>query len=259
MRGTRVALAAGVVALPLAFGGPVHAHTGHTETVNFTLNELNSSGASADATVTANEDGSLHVQISGSGFTPNSPHAQHIHGAAHSQNFFCPPASADKNGDGQVATEEGLPQYGDVFISLTTKGDTTKKSGLAVDRMPMADADGNLDYDRTIPADAVPDGTIESLSHLHIVQHGLDANGNDKYDMEALGESVFAKSLGVKGIPEEATNPATCGEVTPAGGVETGAAGTEGVEQLPMMAFGGLAMATAAGTLLLRRRYARAS
>jgi hypothetical protein len=33
------------------------------------------------------------------------------------------------------------------------------------------------------------------------VQHGLDVNGNDKYDLEGLGESTFAKSLGVSGVP----------------------------------------------------------
>ena len=32
--------------------------------------------------------------------------------------FFCPPPSADKNGDGKVATEEGVPQYGNVMVSL---------------------------------------------------------------------------------------------------------------------------------------------
>lgn len=60
----------------------------------------------------------------------------------------------------------------------------------------MADARGNLDYARTIPAGQVPAGIVENLHHLHIVQHGLDVNGNDKYDLKGLGESVFAKSLG---------------------------------------------------------------
>jgi hypothetical protein len=29
---------------------------------------------------------------------------------------------------------------------------------------------------------------------LHVVQHGIDANNNDKYDVEALGVSTFAES-----------------------------------------------------------------
>lgn len=249
LRRTTYALAAAAT-LSLTAALPAHAD----QKVTFKLDELNKSGASATATVTARDDGSLHVKITGSGFTPNSPHAQHIHGAAHSHNFFCPPASADKDGDGQVATEEGLPQYGDVFVSLTTKGDTSKKSGLAVDRMPVADAKGDLSYERTIPASALPKGTVDSLQHLHIVQHGLDANGNDKYDMEALGESVFAKSLGVNGIPEEATNPATCGEVAAMGGVETGAGSTSGVENAGLLAAGGFALLGAGAVFLVRRR-----
>lgn len=226
------------------------------DTVDFSLDEFNNSGASGQATLTSNADGSLTVRITGTGFTPESPHAQHIHGAA-TGDFFCPPASADADGDGQVATEEGVAQYGDVMVSLTTKGDASADSGLAVDRMPVADADGNLDYERTIPADMIPEGIVDNLENLHIVQHGLDVNGNDKYDMEALGESVFAKSLGVKGIPEEATNPATCGEVSPAGGVETGGetAGTSADSTGPL-ALGAASLAGAGALLLLRRRLA---
>ncbi|HET9861785.1 MAG TPA: hypothetical protein VFQ19_18580 [Nocardioidaceae bacterium] len=240
----------GVAAVPLMFAAPAHA-----DTVNFNLDELNGSGANATASITSNADGSLTVDITGSGFTPNAPHAQHIHGSP-TGNFFCPTASADKNGDGQVATEEGVAQYGGVMVSLTTKGDASADSGLAVDRMPVADASGNLDYQRTIPASDIPEGVAENLANLHIVQHGLDVNGNDKYDLEALGESVFAKSLGLDGIPEEATNPATCGEVAPAGAVETGAGSTSGAENVPLMAFGGVALLGSAGALAMRRRLA---
>jgi len=256
MRHPRLILAAGAATLPLAFAAPAHAD----QAVNFTLAPQNNSGATADATITAADDGSLHVRIEGSGFTPGMPHAQHIHGATDgSMDFFCPTPDADKNGDGQVATEEAVDQYGGVVVSLTTKGDTSADSGLALDRFPKADAGGNLDYERTIPAAQVPDGFVDNLQHLHIVQHGLDVNGNDKYDLEGLGESVFAKSLGVEGVPEEGTNPATCGEVTPVGAVDTGAGSTQGVEQLPLLAFGGIALAGASGAVWVRRRFADAS
>jgi hypothetical protein len=147
MRYRRAAIAAGALALPLAFALPARAHQqGHdgNQTVNFRLNQMNKSGSSAEATLSAMADGSLHVKITGTGFTPNAPHAQHTHGAAHSQEFFCPPPSADKDGDGQVATEEGLSMYGGVMLSLTTTGNTSAASGLAVDRMPVADAQGGL-------------------------------------------------------------------------------------------------------------------
>ena len=142
------------------------------------------------------------------------------------------------------------------MVSLTTKGDASADSGLAVERFPVADANGNLDYHRTIPAANIPAGITENVENLHIVQHGLDVNGNGKYDLKALGESVFAKSLGVKGLPEEATNPATCGEVSPAGSVETGSGSTGGTENMPLMALGGMALLGSAGALTLRRRLA---
>jgi hypothetical protein len=254
MRYLRVMAAVGAAALPLAFAAPASAE----ETVSFTLDQQNNSGAAATATLTALDDGSMHVSIEGHGFTPSMPHAQHIHGAA-SGNFFCPSPSDDQNGDGQVATEEGVPAYGGVFVSLTTKGDTSPDSGLALERFPVADASGNLDYERTIPASQLPAGAAENMENLHIVQHGLDVNGNDRYDLKGLGESVFAKSLGVDGVPEEGTNPATCGEVTPAGGVDTGAGSTQGVEQLPLLALGGAALAGAAGTFWARRRFVQVS
>lgn len=249
----RTALAAmGAASTPLLFAAPAQA-----DEVHFNLHELNGSGSTATATITTHDDGSLTVDINGSGFTPKSPHAQHIHGSVESKQFFCPGPDADANGDGQVATEEGVAQYGDVMVSLTTKGDVSADSGLAVDRMPVADAQGNLNYHRTIPAGQIPDGIVENVENLHIVQHGLDANGNHKYDMQALGESVFAESLGVQDIPEEATNPATCGEVTPVGSVETGGGGTAGPEGTPYFVLGGAGLVGAAGLVMMRRRVER--
>ena len=64
----------GVAAVPLMFAAPAHA-----DTVNFNLDELNGSGANATASITSNADGSLTVDITGSGFTPNAPHAQLPH------------------------------------------------------------------------------------------------------------------------------------------------------------------------------------
>ena len=256
MRSNRALIAGAIAALPLALAAsPAHAD----DSVDVMLDELNNSGASGTGTLTVTDNGDLRVYLETNGMTPEMPHAQHIHGAVNGHDFFCPTMAADANGDGQVATEEGLPQYGDVFISLTTEGDTSKASGLALDRFPIADANGTVVYDRTIPASALPAGTIENLTNLHIVQHGLDVNGNDKYDLQALGESVFAASLGVEGVPEEGTNPATCGMVMPAGGVQTGAGSTAGVESLPLIALGGVTLLGAGGALVARRRLVRAS
>jgi hypothetical protein len=88
---------------------------------------------------------------------------------------------------------------------------------------------------------------------VHVVQHGIDANNNDKYDVEALGVSTFADSLGVPNIPEEATDPASCGVVQgagmtgrPRGGVETG--GGPGAEvNAPLAAAGAALLLLSAG------------
>lgn len=242
----------------LILAGAAGASADESYQMELTDTSGNQSGSSSTAQLSIDGD-SFTIKIQGKGFTPNSPHAQHFHGSfSDDKKFTCPTPAADKDGDGQVNTEEGLPAYGDVILSLTTEGDTSPKSGLAIDRMPTADAKGNLSYTRTIE---LPAGAGAKLKNLHVVQHGLDANGNDKYDTEALGESSFAKSLGVNGIPEEATNPATCGTVTgastgemPSGGVDTGDGTTGGIESGGMFGLAGAAFAAAGGALLYRRR-----
>jgi hypothetical protein len=196
------------------------------------LVEQNGSGVSGTISLTALDNGGLKVVIHSKGLVPSQPHAQHIHGSAHGGHFSCPTLKKnDKDGDGVLTNEEATGEYGTVFLALTTRGGATPEDGLDVARMPVADSDGRLDYERTFSAKSVPDGLLEHLSSLHVVQHGIDANNNDQYDVEALGVSTFAESLGVPKIPEEATDPASCGVVQgagmsgrPRGGVETGGA-----------------------------------
>ena len=83
--------------------------------------------------------------------------------------------------------------------------------------MPVADAKGRIDYERTFSAEMLPDGLVDHLSSMHVVQHGIDVNNNGKYDLDALGVSTFAENLGVPDVPEEATDPASCGVVQGAG------------------------------------------
>lgn len=217
-----------VIAAPMALSstlahadpGDHHGDEGHAVTLR--LDAMLGSDATGEATLTPTADGGLTVKIQARDMVPNAPHAQHLHGDTSGHMFHCPAPSADADGNGYLTVEEGFPAYGDIHISLTTTGDTAKASGLAVDRMPTADADGNLSYERTLTAAELPEGTLDNLANLHIVQHGVDANDNGMYDLEGLGESTFAKSLGVEGIPSEATDVATCGMIMPSGGVETG-------------------------------------
>jgi hypothetical protein len=225
MAPTHAAASIGALSLVvLGLATPAWADT----SVHARLTSQNNSGAGGSAMLTATAAGDLQVRIRAQGLLPG-PHAQHVHGSLEGGKHMCATSADDRNGDGVLTNEEGTGEYGTIFLSLTTTGDTSATSGLALDRMPVADAQGRLLYERTIPAADLPEGLIDSLSRLHVVQHGIDANDNGKYDLAALGESTFAKKLGLPNVPEEATNPATCGVVTgagspmpPHGGIETG-------------------------------------
>jgi hypothetical protein len=260
VRLSRLLLAVCVVGVAVTLPNPAYAG----ESVDIKLQDVNGTGAAGSATLTVTDTGGLTVAIHSTGLTPNLPHAQHLHGAVNGMDTHCPGKATDRNGDGFISTEEGLPMYGGIFISLTTTGDTTWTSGLAINRMPKADAQGNLSYVRTIAAADLPDGTVEHLKDLHIVQHGIDANRNGQYDLAGLGESTFAKSVGVPNIPEEETDPATCGLAAaaaaadrPAGGVATGDGSTAtgaGIGSTAIYAIGGTVILVALGTAAVRRR-----
>jgi hypothetical protein len=258
MAGSRLAWVASLAsALVLCAGGSAMADT----SVSAKLHPLNDSGAGGVVRLTATDDGRLVVVIRAHGLVPGQPHAQHIHGSLDGgAHFMCPSLKDDKNGDGVLTNEEAMGEYGTIFFSLTTHGDSSAKSALAADRMPVADSKGRLNYRRTFSAARVPDALLSHLSALHVVQHGIDVNHNGKYDMAALGESTFAKNLGAPGVPEEATDPATCGVVTgagapmaPHGGVETGGAAASG-RSAPLAALGGLMVLASAGLLFIRVR-----
>jgi hypothetical protein len=229
-------------------------------TVKAKLVEVNGSGVRGTATLTATNDGGLKVVVKAEGHVPGTFHAQHVHGTGHGGQFACPTLKAnDKNGDGVLTNEEGMGEYGAIFFPLTTTGSATPQDALAADRMPVADAQGRINYERTFPADMVPAGLVQHLSELHVVQHGIDYNDNGKYDLEALGPSTFAENAGKTGVPEEATNPAACGVVQGAGaadpargGVETGGVPEAGLN-VPLAAGGAALLVLAAGVVLWRR------
>lgn len=207
---TSTAVACG---LALALSAPASAQSGG-EVLQADLAAQNDSGARATATVTLNDDDTMTVAIEGSGFRPGeAPHAQHIHGVV-GQNSSCPTMAQDADGDGIVTTSEGAAVYGPILVSLTTEGDMTDASGLAVDRMPVAGADGSLTYERTFD---IPANVGDDIDALHIVQHGVDFDGDGAYGGDR--KSDLDPSL-----PAEATDPASCGELVamPSGGVQTG-------------------------------------
>jgi hypothetical protein len=168
------------------------------------LNPLNRSGAGGHAMLEKNGK-KVEIEIHTKGLAPKLAHAQHIHGFKKALSEC--PTMADAGRDNVLTTAEGLPDYGPIQVSLTTKGDASPKSALAVDRFPVANAKGSVNYERTI---SVPSNVAKNLGEKAIVQHGVDLNDNGRYDFKAAGKSELDPSL-----PQEATAPANCGVINP--------------------------------------------
>lgn len=161
------------------------------------------------ATNMVNGEGSASVRLSGNTATitvranhllDSAPHAQHIHIRGSGE---CPAADAARNHNGHraISTTDGLPAYGKIGTSLTTSGDTSPNSALAVDRFPST---GTFTYTRTITV--TPDVARQiRANNAVIVVHGIDYNHNGRYD-NVLGASELNPKL-----PQEATAPALCG------------------------------------------------
>jgi hypothetical protein len=176
-----------------ASGGELHAH----------LDPLNNSGTRGNAEVVVNGL-RAHVDLNAYGFAPNLPHAEHIHFGAEARHE-CPSVFDDTNRDFRLNTSEGLPAYGPIVASLTTKGDTSPASALAVNRFPTAPR-GAIHYDRSINFSAAAVARAIKNGKGVIVIHGIDYNNNGKYDFASAGKSDLDPTL-----PAEATDPALCG------------------------------------------------
>lgn len=167
------------------------------------LKTVNDSGAAGK--VRAEFKGrKAQVNINARGLAKGLPHAQHLHFGAEARNE-CPNVFDDANNDLRINVAEGIPDYGPILKSFTTTGDTSPKSGLAVDRFPTAPK-GVIDYERKITfAPGAVTRAIKSGKGVIII-HGVDHNGNGTYDFEGAGASELDPSL-----PAEATDPALCG------------------------------------------------
>jgi hypothetical protein len=193
------------VAVSLSLASVAVAQSSSQQVFKVKLNPLNQSGASGNATLTL-EGTRLTTKLESDDMAPKLPHAQHIHGFKQAVSE-CPTLAADDNGDRLINTVEGLPSYGPIRVSLTTRGDTSPQSALAVDRFPVGEHDGDIHYKRTF---SVPLGVARGLERMAIVQHGVDLNHNGRYDFKAAGRSELDPSL-----PQEATIPANCGVINP--------------------------------------------
>jgi hypothetical protein len=251
------ALGVSMLAMP-AFAA--HEGTGYSGS----LNALNDSGASGSANIQVSEDGdSMTVEYSASGLAELNDgegnmlgHAAHIHGIFDGDlsddpgdgSFSassCPTDSADQDGDGIVSVAEGAPAYGGIQVSLTTEGDTSPDSGLDVARF---EAGSSVEYEREIE---IPSALKDELGKVHIVVHGIDADGSGDLTDDQDRKSSLDDSL-----PIDATAPALCGTLAASstGAVQTGGGGTAtdtGTDSALVLGLGGLALA---GAVALRRR-----
>jgi hypothetical protein len=169
------------------------------------LNTLNNSGASGHAEVHARHR-HLRVGVDVRNVVKGAPHAMHIHYGKTARNE-CPTVGQDDTngkGDFRIETVEGVPAYGPVRVSLTTRGNTGAKSVLAVTRFPAAPK-GMIHYDRDVKTGSKVARGIRQGEAV-VVVHGVDYNGNGKYDFRGGGKSDLDPSL-----PAEATDPAACG------------------------------------------------
>ncbi|MBY5164525.1 hypothetical protein, partial [Salsipaludibacter albus] len=238
-------------ALLIATGPALADHEGTS--YEGTLSELNGSGASGDAYIRVSEDGeTFDVEVNGSNLNLDGPHAMHIHGILDGdeiQASSCPTMDADANGDGVVDVAEGVPSYGGIQVSLTTEGDTSPESGLAVERYP---AGTEISYSRD--GIEIPDAVKPSIDKVHVVVHGADENGNGMLDMDQEERSSLTEDL-----PREGTLPALCGELTAvaSGPVQTGGGGTADTGMdLDGAALAGVGILGLAGLGVARRRRA---
>ena len=158
------------------------------------------SNASGQASIEYVRGTTYLVTVNATGLSPNLPHLAHIHGVVKAQNE-CPPASA-AGSDGLIDTLDGLPSYGPILVTFATSGDTSAAAGLNIGTAPVADANGDLFFQREIK---IKGNVAANLNDLHVVIHGEDLNDNGTYDGQA---STLAP-----GVPLEAELPVACGTI----------------------------------------------
>ena len=144
----------------------------------------------------------IKVMLKARGLSPDLAHAVHIHGKNAGELAFCPGANrrAEIVNDGLIETAEGVPDYGPVQVSFTTRGDTSEESLLALNRFPTARSNGKLTYKRSF---SIPSAIAQRLEEKHIVIHGDDLDRDGKY-----GGRTTAL-----GAPLEGELPVACGEL----------------------------------------------
>lgn len=167
------------------------------------------SQATGTTRVKALPNGKLQVTVEAWGLSPDLPHAMHLHGVDGDATDAGCPGPAQAGADGVVSVVDGIPFYGGILTSLTSSGDVSAQSALALDRFAMSDDTGYLYYQRTFdsPSGYANAGTVQ------VVVHGIDFDGNGAYAFNAADPFASRSSSLGAAIPLEATIPVLCGGV----------------------------------------------
>ena len=213
-----------LVGLPAAHAAPDNRGQAKTVQLHADLDALNGSGASGTASATVRNQKIRSISLDAQGLSPDAAHAMHIHYGETARNE-CPTmddaTEQRKDGTPRLSTTDGAPSYGPIVVSLTTSGDTTPDSALALDRFPVSRG-GMLSYARndieftdvagTGYGEAGGTGTAKQIADAVrdgegvVVVHGVDYNDNGSYDFDSAGASDLTAAA-----PAEATDPALCG------------------------------------------------
>jgi hypothetical protein len=214
-----------LLSIPVATAAPSmdksNGKASKTVSLKANLTELNRSGATGTATATVKNQKIETISVNATGLKPDAAHAIHIHYGDQARNE-CPTMAEAKqvrfDGSPRLNTVDGLDAYGPIVVSLTTTGDTTPASGLALDRFPVSKG-GVLSYSRdkieftdvagtgyegTGTAKQIADSIRDGEGVLVI--HGNDYQPNGMYDFAAAGKSELDDRF-----PAEGTDPTSCG------------------------------------------------
>lgn len=154
-------------------------------------------------------NGKVQVKVRATGLAPNLPHAMHLHGFAGDKTDKGCPGPAQAGADGVVTTVDGIPSYGGILASLTTRGDTSPDSALALDRFPVANDQGRISYSRTFRNATA----LAEAGSVQVVVHGIDFDGNGAYAFNPENKYSARSSSLSSSIPLETTVPVLCGGI----------------------------------------------
>jgi hypothetical protein len=189
-----------------ASGDHGHDHGRHHHQVEADLHPIPGSGVHGhgEAEVEFDRKGRItEFELEADGLLADAPHAAHIHFGEQARNE-CPTLDDDTNEDGRLNTTEGVPAYGPVVLSLTTEGDTSPASVLAIDRYDTA-TDGTIDYERSGRFDIDREVAAAIAEGRGVVViHGVDYDGDGTYSGDVMSDLDPS-------LPTEATDPAMCG------------------------------------------------